>query len=55
MAEIKTNPEKIKKDARALGIFTDDRKLLECLDCGLMEDVTINGLLITYPSNSSFI
>ena len=47
--------EKIKKDARALGIFTEDRKLLECPDCGLMEDVTINGLLITYPSNSSFI
>lgn len=44
--------EKIKKDAR---IFAEDRNLLECLDCGLMEDVAINGLLITYPRNSSFI
>ena len=47
--------EKIKQEARALGIFTEDRKLLECPDCGLMEDVTINGLLITYPRNSSLI
>ena len=47
--------EKIKQEARALGIFTEDRELLECPDCGLMVDVTINGLLITYPRNSSLI
>jgi hypothetical protein len=33
--------------ARALGMFTNDRELLECRECGLLEDVTINGLLIT--------
>jgi len=33
--------------ARALGLFTNDRELLECHKCGLLEDVTINGLLIT--------
>ena len=31
---------KIKKQADALGLFTDDRDLLECKFCGLMEDVT---------------
>lgn len=34
--------------ARALGIFVDDRGLLMCSRCGLMEDVLIGGLLITY-------
>jgi len=34
--------------ARALGLFTNDRELLECHKCGLLEDVTINGLLITF-------
>ena len=40
--------EKVKQQARALGIFTDDRELLECPRCGLMEDVTFEGLLVTY-------
>lgn len=38
----------VQKQAKALGLFTNDRELLECPHCGLMEDVTINGLLITY-------
>ena len=33
--------------ARALGLFMNDRELLECQKCGLLEDVTINGLLVT--------
>lgn len=33
--------------ARALGLFTNDRELLECRKCGLLEDVTFNGQLIT--------
>jgi hypothetical protein len=33
--------------ARALGLFTNDRELLECQKCGLLEDVTFNGQLIT--------
>jgi len=39
---------KIKKRADALGLFTDDRDLLECKNCGLMEDVTFEGFLITF-------
>ena len=39
---------KIKKQADALGLFTDDRDLLECKFCGLMEDVTFEWILITY-------
>ena len=42
-----------KQEARALGIFTDDRELLECPSCGLLEDVTFEGLLATYPKDSA--
>ena len=45
--------EQVKQQARALGIFTDDRELLECPSCGLLEDVTFEGLLVTYPKNSA--
>jgi hypothetical protein len=38
---------KIKKQTEVLGIFTDDRELLEC-SCGLVEDVAFNGILYTY-------
>ena len=44
--------EQVKAQARALGIFTDDRELLECPNCGLLEDVTAKGLLVTYPKDS---
>jgi len=43
--------EQIKAQARALGIFTDDREFLECPSCGLLEDVTSEGLLVTYPKD----
>jgi len=33
--------------ARALGLFANDRELLQCVQCGLLEDVTFDGLLIT--------
>ncbi len=39
---------KIKKHADELGLFTHDRDLLECKFCGLMEDVTFEGNLITF-------
>ena len=45
--------EQVKQQARALGIFTDDRELLECPSCGLLEDVTCEGLLVTYPKDSA--
>ena len=44
--------EQVKHQARALGIFTNDRELLECSSCGLLEDVTSEGQLVTYPKSS---
>ena len=41
--------QRVKEQARVLGMFTDDRELLECPKCGLVEDVAAYGLLITYP------
>jgi hypothetical protein len=31
---------RIKKQAKALGLFIHDRELLECTQCGLVENVT---------------
>ena len=44
--------EQVKRQARSLGIFTNDRELLECPSCGLLEDVTADGLLVTYSGKS---
>lgn len=33
----------LQKQARALGMFANDRELLECPDCGLMENVAAAG------------
>lgn len=33
--------------ARALGLFAHDRDLLECPDCGLLENVACGGQLFT--------
>lgn len=43
--------EKVKKEARKLGLFVDDRELLTCPKCRLQEDVTIEGLLIVVLSS----
>jgi predicted RNA-binding Zn-ribbon protein involved in translation (DUF1610 family) len=40
--------EDLRTRARELGVFTDERELLSCPSCGLVEDVTCDGLLITY-------
>lgn len=37
----------LQKRAKALGVFANDRELLECPRCGLLEDVASTGLLIT--------
>ena len=37
----------LQRQARALGLFVDDRELLTCPKCGLMEDVLSGGLLVT--------
>lgn len=39
--------------ARALGMFDNSRELVRCSKCGLEEDVTIEGLLITTSSVST--
>jgi hypothetical protein len=44
--------ERVKNQAKALGIFTNDRELIECPSCGLLEDVTFEGLLVTYQKDS---
>jgi len=38
----------VEKQAMALGIFMNDRALLECPHCGMVEDVLSDGHLITY-------
>ena len=38
----------LKKEAKRLGVFTGDRELLTCPQCGLMEDVSGDGTLLTY-------
>ena len=37
----------LQKRAKALGVFANDRELLECPRCGLLEDVIRASLLIT--------
>ena len=37
----------LQKRAKELGVFANDRELLECPRCCLLEDVTSTGLLIT--------
>ncbi len=39
----------IEKLAKSLGMFLNDRKLLTCSDCGIEEDVLIDGRLIVCP------
>jgi predicted RNA-binding Zn-ribbon protein involved in translation (DUF1610 family) len=38
----------IREQMHALGMFANDRELLDCPNCGLREDVLISGVLITY-------
>lgn len=43
----------LQKQARELGLFANDRELLDCATCGLLEDVAFGGYLITYRSAGS--
>ena len=43
---------KLKAKAKGMGVFTNERELLTCPRCGLTEDVTIDGLLITCASST---
>jgi len=53
LLELARQLAQVKRQASALGIFTDDRELLECPSCGLLEDVTAEGVLVTYPKESA--
>jgi rubrerythrin len=44
---------RIQKQARSLGIFVNDRELLECTGCDLVEDVAFDGSLMTYHRHSN--
>lgn len=43
---------RIKQQAEALGIFTNDRELLTCPKCGLQEDIQADGRLMTIEKDS---
>jgi rubredoxin len=40
--------QEAKARARALGMFVEERELLECPACGLWEDVNCEGILLVY-------
>jgi rubredoxin len=46
--------QKAQEKARSLGIFIDDRELLECPECGLCEDITFQGFLFTHHKDDIF-
>lgn len=33
----------LEEESNLLGMFTGNRELLQCSNCGLMEDVDVNG------------
>lgn len=39
--------QRVQTQAKTLGVFVGDRDLIDCPSCGLFEDVTAQGLLIT--------
>ncbi len=41
----------LQKQAKKFGLFTHDRELLDCPKCPLQEDVSKDGLLMTYMSS----
>ena len=41
-----------KEEAKRLGVFVDDRELLTCSGCGLKEDVSVAGVLLTCRPSS---
>ena len=48
ICKLATELIRIQKQADEMGLFTDTRELLKCQHCKLMEDITIEGKLITY-------
>ena len=52
LRDLASRVAELQEQARSLGLFAGDRELLECPKCGLLEDVTIEGKLITYVSSA---
>ena len=52
MIKLAVTMKELQKQAESLGIFAEMRELLECKNCGLLEDVAYNGHLITYISGN---
>ena len=52
LAQVCAKLHELRAHASSLGLFTDDRQLLVCPSCGLQEDVTIEGVLITHDFES---
>ena len=47
LIELCRSLQKLQTEAKALGVFVNDRELIDCPNCELFEDVTCEGLLIT--------
>ena len=45
--------KRLNRLAQEAGLFLNDRELLYCDNCELLEDVDINGRLITYKSGEA--
>lgn len=43
----------LKAQMKALGMFTNDRELLECPNCDLAEDVSADGLMFTFHRSAT--
>ncbi len=52
LSELASHLQRIKAEAERLGVFTDNRELLECSKCGLKEDVDVHGFLLTCYEDS---
>lgn len=52
LAQMCEKLNELQTHAASLGLFANDRELLVCPSCGLQEDVTIEGMLITHDFDS---
>lgn len=44
--------QKIHQECEVVGLFVGDRELLDCAHCGLLEDVLIDGRLVTHQAGA---
>lgn len=55
MDDLSEGLQALKQQAQDLGIFTNDRELLECRKCGLKESVAFDGVLFTRRGDTSLV